>query len=173
VEGIATIDEANRYLDEVYIPDWNNRLGVEAADPSDLHRPLPEDVNLKQLSSRTDTQSVANDFTLHYKHVRYPIPEEEADGIRPKDRIIPEHRLDSSLYFRHGDRYLNLAVVEMCGRFGPKHQARPKGITPARKSRVKPGPKQKPIPPHPNPDHSWKRYPLRVGKDRHPTSAAS
>ena len=42
-----------------------------------------------------------------YKSVRYQTAEEEADGIRPKDRIILEHRLDGTLCFRHGDRYLN------------------------------------------------------------------
>ena len=73
VEGIRTIDEANRYLEKVYIPFWNLRFAVKAADPSDFHRPLPDDVNLKQLFSRTDTRSVANDFTIRYKHVRYQI----------------------------------------------------------------------------------------------------
>ena len=144
IEGISTIEEANRFLEEVYIPFWNERFAVEAADPSDLHRPLPEDVNLKQLFSRTEKRSVANDFTIRYKNVRYQIAEEEADGIRPKDRIILEHRLDGTLRFRHGDRYLNLTAVEQCERFGPKHEPRPKGNTPPRKSRAKPGPKHDP-----------------------------
>lgn len=173
VEGIASIQEANRFLEEVYIPFWNERFAVEAADPSDLHRPLPEEVNLKQLFSRTEKRSVANDFTIRYKNVRYQIAEKEADGIRPKDRILLEHRLDGTLRFRHRNRYLNLTPVEQCERFGPKHQPRPKGITPPRKSRAKPGPKYIPVPPKPNPDHPWKRNPIKVGKALRPTSAAS
>ena len=173
VEGITTIEEANRYLDEVYMDYWNERFAVEAVDPSDLHRSLPQDVNLKQLFSRTEKRSVANDFTIRYKNVRYQIAEEDVDGIRPKDRIILEHRLDGTLRFRHGDRYLNLAAVERCERFGPKHEARPKAVTPPRKSRAKPGAKPKPIPPKPGPDHPWKRDPIRVGKALRRTSAAS
>ena len=173
VEGISTIDEANRFLEEVYIPFWNERFAVEAADPSDLHRPLPEEVNLKQLFSRTEKRSVANDFTIRYKNVRYQIAEEEVEGIRPKDRIILEHRLDGALRFRHGDRYLNLMAVEPCERFGPKHEPRPKGKTPPRKSRAKPGPKHIPVPPKPKPDHPWKRNPIRVGKALRTTSTAS
>jgi hypothetical protein len=173
VEGIRTIEEANRYLEEVYIPDWNQRFAVEAADPSDLHRPLPDEVNLKQLFSRTETRSVANDFTIRYKNVRYQIAKDQADGIRPKDRIILEHRLDGMLCFRHEDRYLDLTTVEKCESYGPKHQPRPKGITPPRKSRAKPGPKKKHIPPKPKPDHPWKRHPLKVGRALRPTSAAS
>jgi hypothetical protein len=173
VEGIASIEGANRFLEDVYIPFWNERFAVEAADPSDLHRPLPDAVNLKQLFSRTEKRSVANDFTIRYKNIRYQIPEDEAEGIRPKDRIILEHRLDGALRFRHQDRYLNLTVVEPCERFGPKHEPRPKGVTPPRKSRAKPGPKQKHIPPKPKPDHPWKRHPLKVGRALHPTSAAS
>lgn len=173
VEDICTIEAANDFLKEVYIPFWNERFAVQAADPSDLHRPLSEEVNLKQLFSRTETRSVANDFTIRYKNIRYQISEEEADGIRPKDRIILEHRLDGALRFRHADRYLNLTAVEQCERFGPKHEPRPKGITPPRKSRAKPGPKQKPIPPKPKPDHPWKRNPIKVGKALRRTSAAS
>jgi hypothetical protein len=173
VEGIASIEAANRFLEEVYIPFWNERFAVEAADPSDLHRPLPDDVNLKQLFSRTEKRSVANDFTIRYRNVRYQISEEEAEGIRPKDRIILEHRLDGSLCYRHRDRYLNLTAVEQCERFGPKHEPRPKAKTPPRKSRAKPGPKQKHIPPKPKPDHPWKRFPLRIGKPLPYTSAAS
>jgi len=173
VEGIRTIEEANRYLEDVYIPFWNERFAVEAADSSDLHRPLPENVNLKQLFSRTDTRSVANDFTIRYKNVRYQIAEDQADGIRPKDRIILEHRLDGTLRFRHDDRYLNLTAVEQCERFGPKHEPRPKAITPPRKSRAKPGPKQIPVPPKPKPDHPWKRHPIKVGRALRSTSAAS
>jgi hypothetical protein len=173
VEGIASMEEGNEFLEADYVPFWNERFAVEAAEPSDLHRPLPGDVNLKQLFSRTEKRSVANDFTIRYKNVRYQIAEDEADGIRPKDRIILEHRLDGTLCFRHHDRYLNLTAVEQCERFGPKHQPRPKSITPPRKSRAKPGPKQKPIPPKPKPDHPWKRNPIKVGKALRRTSAAS
>lgn len=173
IEGIASIEDGNGFLEEIYIPFWNERFAVEAADSSDLHRPLPEDVNLKQLFSSTERRSVANDFTIRYKNVRYQITEEEGDGIRPKDRIILEHRLDGTLRFRHGDRYLNLTAVEQCERFGPKHEPRPKGITPPRPSRAKPGPRLKPVPPKPTPDHPWKRHPLKVGRALRPTSAAS
>jgi hypothetical protein len=173
VEGIRTIEEANGYLEDVYIPFWNERFAVEAADPGDLHRPLPEDVNLKKLFSRTEKRSVTNDFTIRYKNVRYQIAEDQAAGIRPKDRIILEHRLDGTLRFRHGDRYLNLTAVEQCERFGPKHEPRPKTITPPRKSRAKPGPKQKHVPPKPKPDHPWKRHPIKVGRALRSTSAAS
>lgn len=173
IEGMASIKEGNGFLEEVYIPFWNERFAVEAADPSDLHRPLPKDVNLKQLFSRTEKRSVANDFTIRYKNVRYQITEEEADGIRPKDRIILEHRLDGTLRFRHGDRYLKLTAVEQCDRFGPKHEPRPKAVTPPRKSRAKPGPKYVPVPPKPKPDHPWKRNPIKVGKALRGTSAAS
>ncbi len=131
VEGISTMEAANGYLENIYIPFWNERFAVQASDPSDLHRPLPDEVNLKRLFSRTETRSVANDFTIRYKNVRYQISKEEADGIRPKDWIILEHRLDGALCFRYGVRYLNLAPVETCESYGPKHQPRPKAKTPA------------------------------------------
>ena len=173
VAGISTMEEANRFLEEVYIPFWNERFAVEPADPSDLHRPLPDDVNLKRLFSSTEARSVTNDFTIRYKNVRYQICEEEADGIRPKDRITIEHRLDGSLRFRYGDRYLNLTLVEQCEPFGPVHQPRPKAKDVPRKSRAKAEPGPRPLPPKPKPDHPWKRNPIVVGKSLRGTSAAS
>jgi hypothetical protein len=40
--GITTLDAANAYLQEVYLPRHNGRFAVEPADAADAHRPSPE-----------------------------------------------------------------------------------------------------------------------------------
>ena len=37
-----TMEEANRYLEEEFLPDWDKRFGVKAASDVDAHRPLGE-----------------------------------------------------------------------------------------------------------------------------------
>ncbi len=104
-------------------------------------------MNLKQLFSRTEQRSVANDFTIRYKNVRYQIAEEEADGIRPKDRIILEHRLDATLRLPPwGPLSESQRRGASVSALGPSIEPRPKGLTPPRKSRAKPGPKHIPVP---------------------------
>ena len=40
IAGVRTLEEANRYLEEEFIPWWNQHLTVAPANPTDAHRPL-------------------------------------------------------------------------------------------------------------------------------------
>ncbi len=72
--GISTLEDANRYLEEVYIDYWNTRFAVEPAEAKDAHRKLPKKANLEALFARTVTRSVYNDFTIRYKNRLWQIP---------------------------------------------------------------------------------------------------
>ncbi len=41
VAGVSDLDEGNRFLEEVYIPYWNERFAVEPTLAQDAHRPCP------------------------------------------------------------------------------------------------------------------------------------
>ena len=58
--------DANRYLDDVYIPFWNERFAVEPAESRNAHRRLSKRPDLDALFAETLTRSVANDFTIQY-----------------------------------------------------------------------------------------------------------
>ncbi|MFQ5744544.1 MAG: ISNCY family transposase [Acidobacteriota bacterium] len=156
VAGIASLAEANRFLEEVFLPHcWTPRFTVEPADPGDAHRPLPEGVDLHRLFAEEEERVLRNDFTLRYLNQLYQIEKSDARGLKPKDRITIEKRLDGSLRFRHRERYLSPTHL------GPWSQrARPEAA---------PGKRRKPQPPPPRPlpdDHPWRRFPVRVGKGR-------
>src|SRR5690606_5593471 len=51
VLGISEFEEANRYLEEIYIPFWNERFAVEPAEPRDVHRRLPRRLDPESLSA--------------------------------------------------------------------------------------------------------------------------
>lgn len=163
VAGIASMEAANRFLEESFIPFWNERYTVAPSEPVDAHRPLPDGMDLLRLFAETEERAIGNDFTFRLQNRFYQIEPEQADAAMPKSRITIEHRLDGTLRFRWREKYL-LPTPLLAP---PAKPEKPKPPPP-------PGPRSlsgaagKPIPP----DHPWRRFPHRVGKARF-TSPAS
>lgn len=153
VAGISDIESANRFLEEVYIPYWNERFAVEPAEPRDAHRPLPKNVNLEALFAETSTRTVQADFTIRFRNRRLQIPKHQAKGIRPGHKLTVEQRLDGELHFRFERRYLQLELVEALPRAKPLNQ---RAIKPKTVPAPQPA-KPRPMPPKPGPDHPWRR----------------
>ncbi len=156
VRGISTLDEANRYLEEEYTDYWNDRFAVEPAQARNAHRKLPKKANLDALFAETLTRSVTNDFTIRYKNQRWQIPKDQARGIRPRDKITVEIRLDGSVHFRVKRRYLQLEPVQKLRKAGPRNDPGLKPAKPRKKKQTR-GPKERPTPPRPGPDHPWRK----------------
>lgn len=175
LRGISTLDEANRYLEEEYIAYWNDRFAVAPAVAKDMHRKLPKNADLDALFSETLTRTVYNDFTIRYKKRRWQIPKSQARGIRPGHKVTVEIRLDGSVHFRFHTRYLELEVVEVLLRSGPRNTAAPEARTPTVEKKH---PRRQPMPPKPGPDHPWRKHNKLIANPRnlaryHATLAAS
>ena len=175
LRGISTLDEANRYLEDVYIDYWNERFAVAPAVAKDMHRKLPKKADLDALFSETLTRTVYNDFTIRYKKRRWQIPKSQARGIRPGHKVTVEIRLDGSVHFRFHTRYLEMEVVEVLRPSGPRNTASPKTRTPPVEKK---DPRPQPMPPKPGPDHPWRKHNKLIANPRnlaryHATQAAS
>jgi hypothetical protein len=108
VAGVATLDQANRYLSEEFLPWWNQHLVVTAANPADAHRPVDRDCDLEAVLSVVDTRQVAADYTIRFQGKMYQIA--RAD-IRPGLRggvVHVEVRLDGSVHVRFQEKYLGI-----------------------------------------------------------------
>lgn len=166
VADVTSMAAANRFLEEVFIPFWQDRFTHEPKEAADAHRTLPKAIDLLQIFAETEERVIRADFTFRYKNVHYQIEEKEADGAMPKTRITLEHRLDGTTRYRWRERYLSVAALP---------------DAPTRKSAKKPTPKKdrplsgaagKPIPTH----HPWRRFPVLVGKNdplREPIAASA
>ena len=64
VAGVHTIEEANAYLEEEFLPWWNRTLTVEPAHAADAHRPLGKEHNLAAILSHVEQRQVTNDYTV-------------------------------------------------------------------------------------------------------------
>jgi hypothetical protein len=161
VRGISSMAEANRFLEEEFIPFWDRRFGKSPRESVDAHRVLPADVDLQQLFAESQERVIDNDFTFRFKNRHYQVEAHEADGAMPRSRVTIELRLDGTLRFRWRERYL--LPTPLLGP-PPKPQPEPK---PPKAPRPLTGAAGKPL----GPDHPWRRWPGRVGKKRLQTSA--
>jgi transposase len=119
VAGAKTLEQANRYLEEEFLPWWNQHLRVAPAHAADAHRPLGPEQDLAAALSRVDTRQVSNDYTFRWEGHMYQIARA---NVRPGLRggtVRVEARLDGTLAVRFRDGYL---AVSLC-------QPRPK-VTP-------------------------------------------
>lgn len=161
VLSISTFDDANRFLEDVYVPFWNERFAVEPADPRDVHRRLSRRSDLERLFADTLTRTIANDFTITYKGRRLQIAKAQARGIRPGQKLTIELRLDGSTRYRFNNRYLDLEVVSR-----------------AEPGRRAPSPRPPSVPPRPGPNHPWRTSgalianPHAIARSRRTTAAA-
>ena len=124
VAGVKTLVDANRYLEQEFLPWWNQHLVVAPANATNAHRPLDGEHNLAAILSSVETRQVGNDYTLRIHGNKHQIARA---SIRPGLRgatVRVEKRLDGSLAVAYQGRYLEL---QECS------PAKPVAATPPRK----------------------------------------
>lgn len=154
--GISTVEEANPFLQKVYIPKHNARFAVPPTDPGNAHRPLLPQHKLQEVLSIRRPRVVANDFTLRQHNRFFQLGEDQPLRVRPGDPVFVETRLDGSTHLRFKELYLNFKILDRkpyrpfyVARKGPKPCAKPSPY-PWRPPRT-----------HPFKDASYKRMRLK------------
>jgi hypothetical protein len=127
-----SLEEAQTYLEQEYLPQWNQRFTWVPEGNTDAHRPLRAEHQLAAILSHVEERFVTADYTIRYQGKIYQIARGE---IRPGLRggqVRVEQRLDGSLAVKF--RQYRLSVVEC--------QARPQTPPPPKPARAqKSGPK--------------------------------
>ena len=119
---MKTRSEANLYVYEKYMPDHNRRFSVAAKNPSDMHRPLSDDLKTR-LSSIFSVQSrrkVNNDYTIQFKTRWFQLEaQQKVAVVYKRDEVIVEERLDGTIHIRIKNAYIG--YHELPGRPRPIH----------------------------------------------------
>lgn len=106
--GIRTREQANRYLEEVFLPDWNERFAVAARNEMDGHRSI-EGMDLAAILCHKETRRLANDYTVSWHGRQYQLPK---TAVRPglRGRTIQiQQRLDGTTMARIAGTLVPLA----------------------------------------------------------------
>jgi transposase len=150
--GVKTIAEANRFLQEVFIPFWEGRFAVAPRQAQDAHRRLEREHRLEEILSVREPRQVAQDYTLRWQGQLWAIPRAEVRAGLRGARIELERRLDGSLWARFRGSYLTLKLCPVAARRSASPSGlRPPGLADPSKNKTK----TKYIPP---PDHPWRTF---------------
>jgi hypothetical protein len=102
--GARNREQANRYLEQVYLPLWNQRFSCAAEQAGDAHRALDHSLELAAALSQVEVRSVAQDYTVRWDGVTYQIRRGDIGGGMRGRQVEIEQRLDQSLWMRWKQR---------------------------------------------------------------------
>ena len=161
--NISTIDEANLFLDKVYIAAHNQRFSVVPKKSINLHRPLNKTkAELDSIFSIQENRTISKDYTLSWKTRKLQIEKHQPFFLLPRTRVTVEERLTGELKVRYKSKYLHFKEI-------PKEkicQKQNELIKVKQNSNLKMNKK----PTIPAPDHPW-RIPRIIPSSVRPTHA--
>lgn len=150
--NIITPEEANTFIQEVFIPKYNRKFAVIPVKEGDAHTPLQKEErdNLNHIFSVHDTRKINNDFTIQFKNKWYQLEEIQPTTVRAKMTVIMETWLDGSVHImlnRHELKYFILPEK-------PKRQnSKQAPILTTHKLNYKP-----------SANHPWRKFPQKSSK---------
>lgn len=150
--GVRTPNKANEFLQESFLPFWDQRFTVEPRRNRDAHRAVTRSYKLESILSFREARTVGNDYTIQWYGKCWAIDRHDViPGLR-KARVQIERRLDGSLWVLFRGRHLGLKLCK------ESTKATPSGLPPPgvakKNNKAKDKPRKKYIPP---PDHPWRR----------------
>jgi hypothetical protein len=137
VAGVRTLEQANAYLDNEYLPWWNKTLIVAPANPADAHRPLSREHDLAAILSYVEQRQVTNDYTIRWNGKVYQIDRRDVRTGMRKGMVRVEQRFDGTLAVRFQGSYVRVSCCTQREDLPPEAAAAPP-------PKLTPKPKRKP-----------------------------
>jgi transposase len=103
LEGISDLESANRFLEEPFLRELNQRFTVPAKRRGDLHRRLPRDVDLARVLSFQEERVVQNDWTVRWRSRWLQLTAANQRWLLVRKRALVCEQLDGTIrLFYHG-----------------------------------------------------------------------
>jgi transposase len=128
---VRTLEGANSYLEQEYLPSWNERFTVRAASQVDAHRPLGRHYDLASILSQVEQRVIGADYTIRYGAKLYQVAREQIRAGLRGQAVRVERHLDGRLVVRSGEGELRVQQCETAERIEAPTQP---------KARTKPAP---------------------------------
>ena len=132
--GVRTLEQANRYLEDEYLPWWNENLTVAPASAIDAHRALGPEHDVASALSHVEHRQITPDYTFRNDGKMYRI----ARGcIQPGMRggtLRVEMRLDGSMAVRFRDKWLEVSECEVPPKRAAPDKKRSSAVAPKHKA---------------------------------------
>jgi hypothetical protein len=109
---VKTMQDANKYLEAEYWPEWNERFARPLKGLADMHRALTPEIDLASALSHVEQRVVSNDYTFSFAGKKYQVSRGDVKaGMRGKSIRIELH-LNGTMRARFEGAY---AAVNECG----------------------------------------------------------
>lgn len=92
LENISTIEEANAYLHNVYIPKHNRKFAVEAESTVNMHQSIDQ-YDLDNILCVKEERVLTNDRTIMYKSQYLQLSSDQKAVVFPKEKIMVHEHL--------------------------------------------------------------------------------
>jgi hypothetical protein len=109
--GISTTEEANRFLENEYLPKINAKFSRPAASTEDAHVPLLG-VDLREIMCFEEERVVSRDFVISFKNRLFQILRGSRPCPRPNDKVAVRVRLDGSLDIYFQNKKLSVREIQ-------------------------------------------------------------
>ncbi len=126
-----TLEGANGYLEQEYLPLWNERFTVRPASEVDAHRALGRQHDLASILSHVEQRVIGADYTIRYGAKLYQVTREQIQPRLRGQAVRVEQHLDGQLVVRTAERELTVKQCETAERIEAPAQ---------RKARTTPAP---------------------------------
>ena len=111
LRNISTMEEANKFIKDVYIPRHNTAFAVKAAKEGDVHRPIVNHT-LDDIFCIKEERIIQNDFTVQYKKRIIQLLAEQKAAVRPKETVTIFERFNGALSIAIRNFKLNFTEIE-------------------------------------------------------------
>jgi len=138
LEKISSIEQANAFLGR-YLPIYAKRFGKVPAKEGDLHRFIPEGLNVNRILCIKTERALRNDFTVAHDKKLYQI----LDNVRA-EKVVVEEAIDGAIAIYHKNVALKYKEII----------TRPKSFEPEKKT-YEFKPRKVYVPPA---GHLWRRF---------------
>jgi len=113
--GISDIDAANKFIAEIFLPEFNAKFQIAAAESTDAHRTvaqgLPQGKSLDDVLAFEELRVVAQDWCVRWDNRIFQITEKSRFLRLPTRQIIVRKKLDGKIEIVHGKA--PIAMVEV------------------------------------------------------------
>lgn len=106
---INTIEDANKFLKEIFIPKFNRQFAVMPKKGSDLHQKLSssEKSSLDKILSIQSERIINNDYTVQFKTQYFQLAKTQPITVYKKDKVTVEEYLNGEIKVSARNHYLN------------------------------------------------------------------
>lgn len=136
--GISDLAAANRFLDDLFLPELNARFAAPATKREDGHRTLDASRELSRVLSIQETRVVHNDWTVRWHNRLLQLPRSSAAVVSPGQAVTLCEQLDGRLRVFVGEKELRWSGArrEVCPVKRPPRRGRPTGSSQGQKPRA-------------------------------------